>query len=81
MFKLANFSTKAKVVGKTRNYGYGTNWDIFSNKIKEERGRQCQRCGSRKNLQNHHIVPLSRGGANTRANQRVLCKPCHDLNH
>ena len=25
-----------------------------------------------------HIVPLSRGGSDTRANKQGLCKPCHE---
>lgn len=37
----------------------------------------CERCGSPGPLEVDHIVPLRDGGANTRSNLQVLCKPCH----
>jgi 5-methylcytosine-specific restriction protein A len=38
----------------------------------------CEECGERvERLEVDHIVPLRDGGANTRANLRALCVPCH----
>ncbi|MFC9591510.1 HNH endonuclease [Streptomyces sp. NPDC056944] len=37
----------------------------------------CQRCGSLKELEVDHIVPVSRGGSWEPDNLWVLCKTCH----
>jgi 5-methylcytosine-specific restriction endonuclease McrA len=73
--------SKLKIVSKRRDYSYGPNWRGFSFDVKVERGRVCQSCGTSKNLQDHHLIPLTRGGANNRGNLKVLCKKCHDKKH
>ena len=40
-------------------------------------GGSCRRCGSTQNLHFDHIIPVSRGGANTVANIQLLCGPCN----
>lgn len=48
-----------------------------------QRGR-CACCGvslSRASPQIDHIVPLSRGGGNSRRNLQILCKPCNSSKH
>lgn len=42
---------------------------------------ECEECGSKKNLQLHHIKPLNRGGDNSRENLQCLCKKCHMAKH
>lgn len=42
---------------------------------------QCQNCGSTKNLQIHHIVPIGNGGNETLGNLTVLCLDCHKKVH
>ncbi|WP_443062943.1 HNH endonuclease [Streptomyces sp. NBC_00440] len=37
----------------------------------------CQQCGSHKDLEVDHIVPVARGGSWEPDNLWVLCKPCH----
>lgn len=37
----------------------------------------CRQCGSRQNLHFDHVVPWSRGGANTVNNIQLLCGPCN----
>lgn len=40
-------------------------------------GGKCVKCGSRKNLEYDHIVPLSKGGSNTARNIELLCEACN----
>ena len=35
---------------------------------------KCARCGSRKNLEYDHIIPVSKGGSNTARNIELLCE-------
>jgi Holliday junction DNA helicase RuvB len=37
-------------------------------------GGKCARCGSRKNLEYDHIIPVSKGGSNTARNIELLCE-------
>lgn len=38
---------------------------------------RCVECGSSFDIQYDHLIPLSRGGANTVANLQILCAPCN----
>jgi hypothetical protein len=38
---------------------------------------KCTQCGSNKNLEFDHIIPHSKGGANTKRNIQLLCEPCN----
>ena len=40
-------------------------------------GGCCVKCGSRKNLEYDHIVPISKGGSNTARNIELLCEACN----
>lgn len=42
----------------------------------------CQECEEEKrNLHVHHIIPLGKGGSNTKNNLMVLCRECHEEIH
>ena len=40
--------------------------------------KQCAFCGTKKNLEEHHMIPLSMGGTNDELNLIFLCKDCHN---
>ncbi|HET7440931.1 MAG TPA: HNH endonuclease [Terriglobales bacterium] len=44
-------------------------------------GWRCQQCGSRTNLQVHHILLRSRSGDDAEENLITLCSECHDQIH
>jgi hypothetical protein len=44
--------------------------------IKRDEGK-CQECGSREELEVHHIQPRRHGGRDAPSNLRTLCKECH----
>ena len=42
-----------------------------------EYGDECSLCGATKNLEIHHIVPISKGGTNETENLAILCDKCN----
>jgi len=40
-------------------------------------GGKCVKCGSRKNLEYDHIIPVAEGGSNTARNIELLCQDCN----
>lgn len=48
---------------------------------KREIGTQCCNCGATKELEYHHIVPVSLGGNDINSNMACLCYSCHQKIH
>jgi hypothetical protein len=48
-------------------------------KIFTRDGGRCVRCGSERDLQHDHVVPVWQGGGAELANGQLLCKLCHGL--
>ena len=40
---------------------------------------RCMKCGSKKNLEIDHVVPLARGGSNRLENLQLLCRDCNRM--
>ena len=52
-------------------------WHIVRSIVLERDGHACTYCGSDKQLEGDHIVPLSRGGSNAFVNLATACRPCN----
>lgn len=63
---------------KMRTYGpYDMDWKRLSRSVLKN--NFCHRCGSRKHLALHHIIPVSQGGDRSPQNLVPLCCGCHAL--
>ena len=43
-----------------------------------DKGR-CVKCGSKKNLEIHHIIPHAKGGSSRLENLQLLCRDCNRM--
>jgi hypothetical protein len=53
----------------------------FKRMLLEELGYECVNCGSKKDIEYHHIVPVVYGGTNKLSNIVPLCIDCHYKAH
>ena len=62
---------------------YGLNWDLIRDRILSRDSYECQESDGycKGPLQIHHIIPLSKGGANELDNLITLCFYHHSLKH
>lgn len=56
---------------------YTEKWPSISKAVKRRDGYRCKKCGSSKNLEVHHIIPISQGGKTVLINLITLCEKCH----
>ena len=53
------------------------NWRELKEGIKAERGAKCELCGSKENLDIHHLQARRYGGKAVKENLQLLCRSCH----
>ncbi len=53
----------------------------FCRQVPQRDGWRCQQCGSRTNLQVHHIRLRSQSGDDAKENLITLCSDCHNQIH
>lgn len=51
---------------------------VLRREVLDRDGWCCTWCGTSERLTLHHIIPVRRGGENTKANLITVCRPCHD---
>ena len=56
-------------------------WNKMIKSVLSRDGWKCTKCGSRKNLDIHHVTPKSEGGKHRMENLITLCKACHNKEH
>jgi len=79
-FDISSMIAERKLVG-TESQQKRYEGKNFREKVLKRDGYTCQICGSKKNLEAHHIVPRSKGGTNLVENGITLCKDCHRAVH
>ncbi len=56
-------------------------YEQLCRQVLQRDGWRCQACGSRTNLQVHHIQLRSQSGDDAEGNLITLCSECHDQIH
>lgn len=56
---------------------YPENWNKLRFYIFKRDSNRCQRCGSKRDLECHHIIPIWKGGTHHPNNLITLCHKCH----
>ena len=83
--------TREELIKKYKDLGYNIEIQVsheekkrsrrISQKVKDQvwnrDGGKCVECGSNENLEFDHIIPFSKGGANTYRNIQLLCEKCN----
>lgn len=62
-----------KLNSKRRQYLKRAVWEYL--------GGECIECGTREDLNIHHIIPRSMGGTDSLGNFELLCSKCHRMAH
>lgn len=83
-FRVRPKTARPKVVAKVRRtkvQAYTVDWDAISKAIIKRDCGRCTECPATKDLNVHHIIPVSRGGRTVGYNLKTLCRRCHSSKH
>lgn len=72
---LENLTNEQLLKAREYNYITGEEWDVVRKKTLKNANYKCQKCGEKKKLDIHHIVPFAINGNNN--NLIALCRSCH----
>ena len=72
VFKALGSKQAEKSIQRTRRISQNV-----KDKVWNRDGGRCCECNSNENLEFDHIIPHSKGGANTYRNIQLLCEPCN----
>lgn len=84
IFNTKSFEKRISFLQKKQNQGYFSVKGSYNNKrnIKNKlTSKVCEVCGVNTSYCMHHILPLSRGGSNSRRNLIAVCEDCHKKIH
>ena len=56
-------------------------WERVKREVMKRDGRKCRCCGSREQVDPHHIKFKSAGGGDSTKNVAAICRVCHDDIH
>jgi 5-methylcytosine-specific restriction endonuclease McrA len=84
-----HYKRRANGVTRIVRDNYSKDWYIIVREVLERDDYQCRHvdegcikhCGSKDDLEVHHICPLSRGGKTEKANLLTLCSTHHGGRH
>lgn len=77
------------MIGRNGNYGGSKEaWKKLSQKVWQRDNYTCRYCKRHRStfncgeyLNTHHILPLSKGGTDSKANLTTICSTCHNKKH
>lgn len=78
--KHSSYSVKGGVK-RIKTSDYSDSWKLLIVEVKTRDNFQCVICSKKESLEVHHILPLSRGGTNSKRNLITLCHICHSKRH
>ena len=70
-------SMSIEVLKSTKSKRTRTITQNVKDRVWNRDGGRCIECGSNEDLEFDHIIPHSKGGANTYRNIQLLCEPCN----
>jgi hypothetical protein len=65
-----------KIISKKKRTAISTS---IKDQVWKRDGGKCVECNSKENLEFDHIIPFSKGGANTYRNLQLLCVTCNQM--
>ena len=71
------FENKGSIIAPTKPVRKRSITQSVKDRVWNRDGGKCVICGTNENLEFDHIIPFSKGGANTYRNIQLLCESCN----